>query len=401
MASRDAIGGKGASGKASRTWRYLSSGLLLAGALTVALMSGRDFAAMHVRDPIVPGPGVTSQGRLSDYLPALQATPGDSGVYFLEGEEPGPTVLALGGVHPNEIAGVLAAIVFVENARVEQGRLIVVPRSNESAFTHSSPGQAAPRYVSIETPWGVRDFRYGDRLTNPLHQYPDPEVHVHYPTGSLGSGSEARNLNRNFPGRPEGTFTERIGYSITELIRQEEVQLVLDMHEARPMNPIVNAIAVHERAADIGALAVLDLELLDGVRMRLEHSPEGFRGVSQRELGDHTDSYAVLSETPNVAMDFIRGPTNEELVLSGRDEFMHLASQHRGLVYVNYDHETGLPIRDRVGRHVSAFLALVDALNELHAGEPVVIVDVPRYRELMENGIGHYLRNPDGELGAQ
>jgi predicted deacylase len=53
---------------------------------------------------------------------------------------------------------------------------------------------------------------------------------------------------RAFPSRPDGCFTGKIAFGITELVRRERVDLTVDLHEARPMNPIVNCVIFHERA---------------------------------------------------------------------------------------------------------------------------------------------------------
>ena len=180
----------------------------------VGVMGGR---RLHEPEPVPTGPGVTTIGQLSDFHAPLAGGPAETPVFFLEGEEAGGKMVILGGVHPNEIAGVLAATIVLENAVVEQGEVIIVPRSNASGFTHNSPGQAVPSYINIPTPWGERRFRYGDRLVHPLHQFPDPDAHVHYQSGSVGHGSEARNLNRNFPGLPNGSLTEQIAWAITQL----------------------------------------------------------------------------------------------------------------------------------------------------------------------------------------
>ena len=42
---------------------------------------------------------------------------------------------------------------------------------------------------------------------------------MHASSGQKLSGSETRNLNRAYPGRPDGTFTEKVAYAITSLIR--------------------------------------------------------------------------------------------------------------------------------------------------------------------------------------
>lgn len=36
---------------------------------------------------------------------------------------------------------------------------------------------------TIETPNGERWFRFGSRATNPIHQWPDPEIYVHASSG--------------------------------------------------------------------------------------------------------------------------------------------------------------------------------------------------------------------------
>ena len=115
----------------------------------------------------------------------------------------------------------MSAVLLVENAVVKTGRLIVVPHSNESAFTHNAPSEGYPSRFTVKTPLGSRWFRYGDRLTNPVHQWPDPEIYVHYPSGDLQADFEVRNLDRAFPGRPDGGYTERVAYALTELVRKE------------------------------------------------------------------------------------------------------------------------------------------------------------------------------------
>ena len=47
-------------------------------------------------DTVIPGPGVTRTGSLSDYLPALKGSSADTPVYYLEGKESGGTVLLVG-----------------------------------------------------------------------------------------------------------------------------------------------------------------------------------------------------------------------------------------------------------------------------------------------------------------
>lgn len=360
---------------------------------TIIAYSSVIFASQFKVEEIVKGPGVTGMGHLSDYLPNLENTPGDTAIYYMEGKEPGGTLLIMGGVHPNEPAGLLASILFIENVLVEKGRAIVIPHSNASAFTHQDPGQGAPYSFGIETKWGERRFRYASRVTNPVHQYPDPDAYVH-PTGQILSSFEVRNLNRVFPGRPEGMITERIAYAITTLVNEEKVNLVIDCHEARPMNPIVNCIIAADKAMYVAATASITLAMDEDIAIRIEPSPVNLRGLTHREFSDHTDAIAVILETPNPAMDNLRGPTSEELIVEGKDDFFERAAEHVGLIYVPYPEGVGMPLARRTGRHTSGILHLIDAYSELNPDHLIEISNLPRKADIIEHGIGHYLLKP-------
>ena len=188
-------------------------GLALLVSAGISLRRSRNFA-----EPVVLGPGVTAIRQLGEYFAAVRGTVNDCKFYVLEGREPGATILILGGSHAEEPAGRLAALVFAENAVVEKGRLIVVLSANRSATTMTRLGGAYPPYFSIQTAWGSRTFRMGDRWTNPLDQWPDPEVFIHYPSRQELAYVDVRNLNRTWPGRPNGTLTEKTAYAFMELI---------------------------------------------------------------------------------------------------------------------------------------------------------------------------------------
>jgi len=269
--------------------------LLLALVAPLAAAAG---SGPYVGHDIRPGVGVTRMVWLSEYHPPLRGTSGDTPVYILEGSQPGSTVFVAGGTHGNEIAGVMAATVLVEKAVVTQGRLIVIPRANNSASTYAEVEYGDPEWIWLVTPSGPRAFRYGARRTHPDHHgTPDPAVYVH-PKGSTFEGYEIRNLDRVHPGRPDGTLTEQVSYAMVELIRRENVHVAFDLHEAGPTSRLANMLISHPKGLEIGALALLNLEL-EGISMKLEHSSEDFRGLSHREWGDETDAYAYLIETPN------------------------------------------------------------------------------------------------------
>jgi hypothetical protein len=74
------------------------------------------------------------------------------------------------------------------------------------------------------------------------------------------------------------------------------------------------------------------------------------------------------------------------------------AGEH-GLLFEKMD-ENGWPIDVRVGRHTSAVLQTMESWTESNSERPLVCVSVPRYAEVIENGTGHYLRDPSSAESA-
>lgn len=364
-------------------------GLILAVAIAVAAAAGAIFHAMHAREAVYPGKGVTRKAMLGDYAPALKGTPADTPVYFLEGAQPGPTLLLLGGTHPQEISGMLAAVLVVENAEMKRGRVIVIPHSNQSGFTYTEPLEAFPHEFEIPIASGTRRFRLGMRLSNPVDQWPDPDIYTHFPSGEPLIGSEARNLNRAYPGRQDGRYTERVANAILSFARQEKVDLVLDMHEAYPEYPIINMLVAHERAFEIATMSAVAMQAR-GIQMNVMASPKNLHGLTHREFGDHTEAQALLSETANPGMGRFRGRTNTELIVGGKDPNYVAAAKLKRL-FVPFD-ESGHPLALRVARQLATVEEMLLAYNDIHTDKPFEVVGLPPYDEVRKSGIGAFLR---------
>lgn len=363
---------------------------LLAAAIIVYL--GVTFTSMWQDQPIYPGPGVTEVRMLSDYNPALKGTHGDTEIYVLDSGNPGASILVLGGTHPNEPSGVVAAVTLIENCQPKTGVLYVIPRANHSAFTCTDPQEGAPMFFTIATPGGDRTFRFGSRATNPIDQWPDSDVYVHRTSGQTLSGSETRNLNRAYPGSNTGTFTERVTYGLTEFIKTNDVKITVDLHEASPEYPTINAIVAHQDAMELASWAAMDMQL-EGMKISIEASPTNLHGLSHRELGDFTDTMATLMETANASQGRLRGRTSADLVVTGVDHYYYLAGQY-GALYVDFP-ETGIPIDERVARHICGIEQLCSAYNELGNELSIDLGDLPSYREIVATGIGAYLDPTD------
>lgn len=339
--------------------------------LTAALFAMGVFAGAQVRIPaaapaahdVRPGPGVKVKA-LSDYLPALAKTPGDTAVYILEGAEPGGTAFVAGGTHAGEISGEMAAILLVERARISRGRLVVVPYANNSAITYlDSKAPSAAASFTIRTPGGGRTFRIGSRLTKPEDQgEPDPPQ----PKTGAETDFSPRNLDRQYPGKADGNLTQRIAFAIVSLLKAEGADLAFDLHEAPPGSRLAMMIVANPKNIELAAEASLVLES-DDLRMKIEESSADFRGLSHREWGDATAARAFLFETPNPAMDRTKpGDAVDDPVW---------------------------PLTKRVGIHLDTFRAIVEAYNETAPpARRIGILDVPGRAEIIKAGLGAFLR---------
>ncbi|MDR2301057.1 MAG: succinylglutamate desuccinylase [Deltaproteobacteria bacterium] len=371
--------------------RKTSAYLILAACLVLTVILCVSYIPMWKYDLIVPGPGVTKVAWLSDYVPELKGSLADTRVFILEGQEPGANILVLSGHHADEPGGWMSGMVLVENAKVRTGKLVVIPQANNSGFTHNYPQEAHAQFINIPLSDGSkRRYRHGSRTGNSAEHWPDPEVFIQYPSGQKLSGDEVRNLNRAYPGRLNGTFTERIAYGIQMVVRKEGIDLQMDMPEAQPEYPFVNAASAHPAAEELVSLASLGMQTHD-LDLGVELSPATFRGLSNREMGDAVPGlFAVTMETPNTEQGKIRGITDDLLAVEGQDAF-YVAAAKLGNLFVPYD-EGGWPLKRRVGRHLTSFMELALALQDV-TGKPFEISNVPDYYDLVANDVGHYL-NP-------
>ncbi|HKM79067.1 MAG TPA: succinylglutamate desuccinylase/aspartoacylase family protein [Candidatus Bathyarchaeia archaeon] len=119
-------------------------------------------------------------------------------IIILNGSKEGPVFTVLAAVHGDELTGVPAIINTTKqlNPKEIRGTLIAIPAANPLAFLTRTRGWV------IDTP------------------------------------QEAKNLNRTFPGKADGTMTERIAYTIfNEILLKSTV--VLDYHTAGNIAPTV------------------------------------------------------------------------------------------------------------------------------------------------------------------
>jgi predicted deacylase len=333
---------------------FLTLGVLAASQIKIPAIT----PAVH---DVRPGPGVKVRS-LSDYLPVLAKTPGDTAVYILEGPERGGTVFIAGGTHAGEISGEMAAILLVERARVSRGKLVVIPYANNSAAINRPPSGASSFTIKLES-GGERTFLIGSRLTRPEDQgEPDPPQ----PKTGAETDFSPRNLDRQYPGKADGNLTQRIAFAIVSVLKTEAADLAFDFHEAPPGSRLAMMIVANPKNIELAAEASLTLESAD-LRMKIEESSADFRGLSHREWGDATAAKAFLFETPNPGMD--RAQPGDAV------------------------NDPVWPLTKRVGIHLDTFRAIIDAYNEsAPPARRIGLVDIPGRNEIVKAGLGAFLR---------
>lgn len=391
--------------------------------LVFAALAGVKFWGLrHYNETIVLSEDITDVKWLSDYVPSLKNTWMDTPVFIADSGVEGGTVFINGCPHPYEPASTMAAYLILENIKVEKGKVIIVPRANYSGSTEGMVGDAYPRFFTVETEWGGETYRIGDRYTNPLDQWPDPFTYVNYPSGQNLAYQDIRNLNRTYPGRENGTITERAAYAIMEIIRQEGVDIAIDMHEAEILYPVTSTYVApakvldREKFLETGVMEYVEPERssldvammaamnIDQFFMKCAASPNTLHGLSHREWADWSDAMTFLMETPEIFIDKITGPRTEALLYEGKDEFLQNVTD-KGLTYFPYEMEFGTPMWYRTARHLSGAMEIINWAGMFY-DDIECIVSWPLYGEMEEienqgiDSIGYFLKNPDAPENA-
>jgi len=110
-------------------------------------------------------------------------TPWATDLYVIRGQNPGPSVMVIGGIHGTETAGWMVAEQLIQ-LTVVNGTLVVIPRANKPAIARNA------RYIKHD-------------------------------------------LNHSFPGRADGTGEQRLAYEIMQAIGRYDCSLVLGLHQGR------------------------------------------------------------------------------------------------------------------------------------------------------------------------
>ena len=366
-------------------------------ALLFAVPASVDFLKMHKNEEIAENPNLTEVKMLSAYAPRLKGTDLDTEVYFFDSGVEGGTFLILGGTHPNESAGMLSAVALIDNIEVTEGRVIIIPRTNNSGFTHTSPLDGMQDFFTLTLSDGSeRSFRVGNRLTNPVDQWPD----VNYYEGTSGrtiygtENPEVRNVNRLYYGTEDGVLTEQVCYGIYNLINEEGVDLTMDTHEGSPEFLYLDCTMVNMKRDNTKAMSIAsDMALsmnFDDLDMRVEYSGVTSYGLSHRSLGDNTDSMMTLMETYNPSMGPLHGKMDDDLIINGNEPNYYEAHKD-GYIYFQVP-EDGYPLIERVARHIACIEYLSEAYSWEYPEKAISFTGLGDYYSIVEGGFEKLLK---------
>ncbi len=120
-------------------------------------------------------------------------------IFHFDSKQKGPVVLIIGGTHGNEAAGFEAVHRLLEQFSkngIKQGEIFLIPEANKLAVDNNKRRIPVPADVDIEK----------------------------------------GNLNRCYPGDLKGLPMEKEAYEIAGLIKNNNINLVLDLHESRKLH---------------------------------------------------------------------------------------------------------------------------------------------------------------------
>jgi len=356
---------------------------------------------------------------LGDYSPKLSKYGADTKIYVTAGEEAHnkylangnykgcASVLILGGTHANEPSGQLTATLILENLKVSGNTVVfIITETNRSAFSYSFPQEGAVTHYSLITRSGVtRTFKYGTRATNPVDQWPNPDIYTvtrTLPNGekitSKLSSTDSRNLNRAYGVENPKTYTEKVAYGIKQLVIENDIKISFDLHEASPEYQTINAIVYHNTD---GTKSEYDNQLTQTIAVNTSNNmlsdceaeigqsfaPESLRGLTHIELGTFTNTLMFLCETSNASQGKLRGAFTEELVT------YKVSDDYEGdLFYERFNstrilYANATSIDERVARHTMTILEIVGEYNKIYdANNFSQYISTERATELINSG---------------
>jgi len=204
----------------------------------------------------------------------MKDTPYATPAFVFDSGKSGTSIIILGGTHGDEPAGYEAALRLVlklKDKPPKSGKVIVIPLANRVAVSN-----------------------FNRRIPVPA-----------------GADREQGNLNRCYPGKKNGLPMEQMALQIEQLTRKHNVDVFIDMHEARYLH--LNTPPESEKETGLGQTLIyypneptseLLIDLMDGINSTIVDSDKKFSSMERPILnsaawwaGENLDIAAFTFET--------------------------------------------------------------------------------------------------------
>lgn len=198
----------------------------------------------------------------------LEGTEDTFEVHTFNTHVPGPVVFIIGGVHANERAGWMAAQALLDET-FERGIIHILPIAQRRTWLLDPPRRVYPGW---------------------------------------------QDLNRSFPGRPDGSPSEQLAYAIYNAIRATSPDLVIDLHESRfsytEEGWIGDSLILH--LADYSLYVLEVLEQFNALPLQENQTP--FTYLNAPPVGSLNRTYSEQFDVPVLTVE-----TNRQAVTTAID----------------------------------------------------------------------------------
>jgi hypothetical protein len=228
----------------------------------------------------------------------LQGTEYETPAFFFGSGDAQPAILILGGTHGDEPAGYETALRLVKRFHenpLQAGKIIIIPLANIRA---------------------VENFNRRIPVTENIDR-------------------EKGNLNRCYPGNPEGFPMEQLAYQIQQIAIENMIEVFIDLHEAR--------------------------------RAHLETDPEGeSRGLGQTIIyyPNEPSTWLVMQMLDNIN-EMISDPDKRFSSLERpiKNSGSWWAGTYLDIAAFTFETPRDLPIEDRINYHLALVQVVLDDRN--------------------------------------
>lgn len=189
-----------------------------------------------------------------------EGTDVENEVVVLKGEEEGPTIYIVAGVHGDEIAGWMTGN-LVKKVSIRAGTVHILAPANR---------------------WGAS--------ADPRTRYV----------------TEQQDLNRSFPGDPEGTMAQRAADAIFQDIQRVNPIFLFDLHEARSNRENYDFLGSSLIYTDLSKMSDMYLDLLLATETG-ELCSERFNFYGPGPIGSINNTVTTQLEIPTITVETYRG----------------------------------------------------------------------------------------------